>query len=201
MNKQEIEQKIDQGYVLSRIIFELVGNPKEHVEKTIRAYLTNIKTDKEILILKEDYAETVEKEKLWSTYVEAEMLVKSLEKFVWLCVNFMPASIEILKPDKLTYSSKKLTDWFNDLLAKLHEVSMVQKGLVSQNQMLRGNLNKLIKNSILISLRQGKNIKEISKTIGIQPKGLKPFLDAMIQENKIRRVSQKYEPVKKTGPK
>ena len=124
MDEKEIQKKIKQGAILAQVSFELLGSPKEHIEKTILGYVNNIKSDSQIEVLSEEFGEPEKTEgNLWSTYADTEMLVDSLDKFTWLCLNFMPASIEIIAPKDLKFKEKELTNWINDLLAKLHEIS------------------------------------------------------------------------------
>ena len=68
MNDKEIRTKIDEGWIRSIVIIEMVGKPKEHVEETLRSYMSTIKEDKDLAVLKEDYAETVEKEDFFNWF-------------------------------------------------------------------------------------------------------------------------------------
>ena len=39
MNDKEIKEHIASGSILIRGIFEMAGNPREHVEKTLKDYI------------------------------------------------------------------------------------------------------------------------------------------------------------------
>ncbi|MBN1377582.1 hypothetical protein JW949_04610 [Candidatus Woesearchaeota archaeon] len=196
MQSKDMKKKIEEGWIKVHMIFEMIGSPKEHIEKTLKAYMEDIKVDSEIEFLKENYAEAEphdEKEKLWSTFVEVDMLVKSLEKLTWLCINFMPASIEITEPKEFKLKDKEVTDWFNDLMAKLHEVSLVTKNMNSENRQLKKNINALIRNCILLTLKEKpKSHKEIGKSIGINSEQLIRFLEVMEKEDRIVKDKNKY---------
>ena len=80
-------------------IIEMAGKPKEHIEKTIRAYIVDLKKQDGIMLLKEDYANAEEKDGIWAVFVEVEMIVKGLTRFINFCLSYMPSSIEIIKPE------------------------------------------------------------------------------------------------------
>jgi len=183
MEQKEIKLKIADGYILARVTFELLGSPKAHIEKALKGYLENIKKDSRIIFVKEEHGEAKETEgKLWATFAEVELLIKDLETLTWLSINFMPASIEIIEPENLSFKNRNLQNWLNDLLSKLHEINTIVVAKKSQQQSMVRGMNTLIKNSILISLDKPKSAKEIGEKIGIDQKQLTPFFEAMIKE-------------------
>ncbi|HHE36721.1 MAG TPA: hypothetical protein ENL16_02805, partial [Candidatus Woesearchaeota archaeon] len=75
MDEKEIQKRIKQGAILVYVSFEIIGNPKEHVEKTIRGYVNNIKGDSQITVLSEEYGEAEKTPgNLWGVYADTEML-------------------------------------------------------------------------------------------------------------------------------
>jgi hypothetical protein len=196
MEDKEIQKKIAKGAVLAQVSFEVVGNPKEHVEKTIKDFMDNIKKDNQINILNEEYGEAEEvkdSDGLWSTFCDAEVLSDSLDKFNWLCVNFMPASIDVIAPEKLIINDKDLTNWFNDLLAKLHEVSISYRQATTKEDLLIANMNFLIQNSILLAAENYHTEQEIGRKIGIDAEQLKPFFEALVKSSKLEKKGEEYK--------
>ena len=150
MEKLEIKSWIDLGYLHTRIIFEIVGKPKEHIEETIKKYVETITKSTTIKMISKEIAEAKEqeiptetggeeKEKIWSTFAEIEFLIKGVSNLVGFCFDYMPASVEILGPDKIIFNHHTITDFINDLQAKLHKMDAVLK-----NQ----NNEKTIKNNL-----------------------------------------------------
>jgi len=193
MKDEEIQKKIKKGAILAYVSFELIGNPKEHIEKTIRGFVNNIKNDSQITILSEEFGEPEQIEGgLWGVYADTEMLVDNLDKFVWLCINFMPASIEIIAPAELKFKEKDLTNWLNDLVAKLHEVShAVRQANVYKDAVSKG-MNALIQNAILLAAEHYHTPDEISKKIGIQKKQLEPFFKSLVKKGKLEKKGIEY---------
>lgn len=193
MKSKEIKQHIEAGFLHTDVIFEIIGQPKEHVKNTMKAYIENIKQEPGIIIDEEEYEPVDEVEKgIFSTVAEVKMLIESFEKLTWLCINFSPASIEILAPDNKEISQKELTHWLNDFLSKMHEIGVVQKTVQSQNQGLIRNFNAMTRNAIILALGEPKTLEEISKKIGMGKEHAEKFLEALIKENKVNKEKNKY---------
>jgi hypothetical protein len=193
MKEKEIKEFIQRGHILIKAIFEMAGNPKEHVEETLKKYINAIKEDPEYIFMNEYMAPAEENDdKIWSTFYEADILVSNFEKLNLLCFNLSPASIEIIEPEQMDFTQKKLTNLYNDVISKIHEISMAMKGLNSENDLLKVNINRLIRNCIILSLTEPRTIDEISLKAGIDAANLKTFLDAMIKEKTIILEDTKY---------
>lgn len=193
MKTKEIKKFLEEGYLRVNVIFEIVGKPKTHIEETIKAYIENIKQDENIHFIKEEFepAEEVE-EGIFSTVAETELLVPNIEKLNWLCINFTPASVEILEPDKKEITQKEIGDWLNDLLSRLHEIGMVQKNLKGQYDIMIKNFNAMTRNAIILSLKETNDIETIAKKIGMPQEHTKKFLEALIKEDKVREEKNNY---------
>jgi len=187
----------EQTHIRCKIIIEILGKPREHVEKTLRKYIDKINNDSDLIILNSNFSEAVEKEKLWATFSELDMIIKGIPKLIAFCFDYMPSSIEITKPDEFIMKKSTVEDLVNDLQARLHEVDMIIKKQKNENEFLKQNLNKVLSNVILISLASGNMDKEnLSKVTGVFDKELNIFLDNLIKENKIRKENDIYSLVK-----
>lgn len=193
MKEKEIKEKIDEGYLRSRVLFEIIGRPKEHVEKTMQAYLTKISTQEDLFVLEQEVEAVDEiEEGMFSVVGEMEILVPSIDTLTWLAINFSPASIELLEPEKLTLKQKEISNWVNDFLAKLHEIGIIQKSMKSQHDGLVRNFNAMTRNAIILCLNEPRDTEFIAKKIGMTTEHTKKFLDALIKENKVKKDKNKY---------
>lgn len=186
--QESTEQKL-----VVRTIFEVIGRPKDHVEKSIKAYIEHIKTDEDITIKSEDHepAEEIE-EGTFSAISEVELEVNNIEKLTWLCMNFSPASVEVINPPALSLEDKDITHWLNDLLSKLHEIGVQHKSLTSQNEGLIRNFNAMTRNAIILSLQEPRDKASISQKIGLAEEFTEKFLEALIKEKKVKKDKNKY---------
>ncbi|MGV8172451.1 MAG: hypothetical protein ACP5OA_07205 [Candidatus Woesearchaeota archaeon] len=192
MNDKELKEFIGKGHILCRTIFEMAGNPKEHVEDTLKKYISTLKEDPDYIFMKEYMAPTEENDGVWSTFYESEILVSNLEKLNVLCFNLGPASVEILQPESMTLSDKRITDVYNDMISKIHEIGIAMKSLGNENDLLKVNLNRAIRNCVVLSLNEPRNANEISEKVGIDIEHLHPFLDLMVKEKSLVKDGEKY---------
>ena len=193
------EEKLiaEKTHIRCKVIIEILGKPKEHVEKTLRMYVDKIKDDSDLIILNSDFSEAVENEKLWATFVELDMIIKGIPKLIAFCFDYMPSSIEISKPEEFVMRKSSVEDLINDLQARLHDVDMTVKRQKNENDFLRQNLNKSVSNIILISLASGNlNKGELSKVTGIHDKELDIFLEELLKDNKLKEEEGIYSLVR-----
>ncbi|MBI2651604.1 hypothetical protein HYX01_03980 [Candidatus Woesearchaeota archaeon] len=193
------EDKIDgeNMHIRCKVIIEILGKPKGHVEETLRMYVNKIRMDSEIIVLNTEFADAVEKENMWAIFAELEMIIKGMPKLIAFCFNYMPSSIEILKPEEFALKKSTIENFINDLQARLHELDMIVKRERNKNDFLTLNLSKSLSNVILVSLAFGSlDMDKLSKVTGIPEKELEIFLDSLIKEDKIIKDDSLYSLVK-----
>jgi len=128
--------------IKAKIIIELLGKPKEHIEETMNKVLDELKERKNVEILNKKVSEAKELEKFFSIFSELEIKFDNISSLLGVCFDFMPSSVEILEPNKLSFESKNIDNLLNDLLAKLHQQSMVVRNLHAENVLMKQKLGK-----------------------------------------------------------
>lgn len=200
MEQKEIRQKVIEGRVHSRIIIEVLGAPKEHVEKTIRDYVEKLKHDENVEVLKEYFSDAEQKKKFFAVFVELELLVKSPEHLTWLCFDYMPSSIEIMDPEEFKFKSLDFAQFLNDLQARLHNIDMRLKNANAEARLMRNNMDALMQNFVYLSLKHSdKSLEELAKELGIEVKFAKMVLDKLLKRNAIQEKEGIYSITKKEG--
>ena len=187
MKESELREKMKNGWIHAIATFEIAGKPKQHVEESLDKYLENIQKDERIIIVQEEREEAIEHDDgIFSAFAELDIIVESLETFTWLCLNFSPASIEIIEPDVLKIQARDLTNWLNDLLSKLHEVASEIRTERGSKEHLVVGMNQLIKNSIILALEsEPASQEELSKKIGVVGEQMEQFLTHLEEKGKI----------------
>ncbi len=189
----EAEKQGDHVHIRVRAIIEVLGKPKEHVEDSIQKYIEHIKEDSELVVLNEYYSEIKEQGKLWSKFVELNLVVKGTKKLISFCFEYMPSSIEVIKPEELPMANSELSNLLNDLQARLHNVDMAVKQLKAENDFLKTNMNAVVHNTILICLKVSQlSIDQLSQVTGINKKELELFVEKLLKENKIKKENELY---------
>ncbi|MBW2978403.1 hypothetical protein KY331_06160 [Candidatus Woesearchaeota archaeon] len=195
-----VDAKLAGGYIHSRVVIELAGKPKEHIEKTMEVIVGKIKENKNIEIVSKDIAEAKEIEEqkgFFSMFAELELLLNSLPVLIGFCFDYMPSSVEIIAPEEMKMNARELSGFLNDLQAKLHRTDMSIKQLSMENQFLKNNVNKLLKNMVtILLLKKERKCEELAQVIGFKAEDLQKFLDHMVEENKLRKEGDTYFLVK-----
>ena len=193
LSKKDIKEKIAEGYLLVRVILEVVGGPKEHVDSVIKQQVDAMKAEKTLIMLESELHEAEPQEALFIGFAELEFLIKSAKDLAYFCFDYMPSSIEIIEPENFTYKAADFTNFFNDLQAKLHQLNGIVKNALAENKILSKNAALLLRNNIIISLKEkNKDISTLSKNVGIPQDQLKPFLEKIIQEGYIKKQGELY---------
>jgi len=126
-----------------RVIIEVIGGPKEHVEKTLGLVLNKIKEEKYLEVIKAvSYEAKQTDKKFWSSFAELELSFSNVERVIDFCFDYMPSSIEIVEPTELMMETKEISNMLNDLLAGLHKYELALKNIHAQNILLKRELDK-----------------------------------------------------------
>lgn len=192
MTEENNNQKL-----LAKVIIEMLGAPKEHIEKTLKDYVEKLKDDKNLEIVKEEFIPAEEQNKLFSTFAELSIKFSGAQKLLDFCFDSMPSSVEIIEPDTLQLDSVRFSDTINDMQAKLHNNDMIVKTLRAKNTILDKNAKKILRNFVSYMLdEEAKTMEELSSKMGISAQHLKPFLDELVKEGKVQEKEGRYGGIK-----
>ena len=186
-------ERVSEGQVLARVIIEMLGAPKEHIEATIRDYVKKLKEDEEIEIIKEEFSSAKEQGKFFAVFVELEIWFKEVPKLVEFCFDAMPSSVEIIEPTELRFEAGELSGLINDLQARIHQLDMIVKDLNAKLRLVDKNAMTVLENFAVNLLKDGgKTQEEMGKLIGMKPGTLTKFLEQYEKDGKIKKENDKY---------
>jgi len=187
----------DSGKIIARVIIEMLGAPKEHIEATLKDYIAKLGNDKKMEIIKQETAPAEPQEELFSIFTELDIKFDSANKLIDFCLDSMPSSVEILEPEMIDIDSNRFASTLNDLQARIHNNDMIIKTLKAKGSLLDKNAKSVLDNFIKFILKdEPKDLDFISKSMGIKPDHLKPFLNEMIKNGKVIEKEGRYERVK-----
>lgn len=144
-----MEEK-QQPWLKTRLIIEIAGFPKEHIDNTLKKTAENFaKQGKNIKLTRSKIKDAqpvklgkIEKTKLFSGFVELEADVADFSTLIGIIFDWMPSSVEILEPEQITDNIHELNGVLNDLAAKLHQYDSVVKKLKAKTILLSKELAK-----------------------------------------------------------
>ena len=171
-----------------RAVIEVLGKPQEHVEESMKQYLQQLQEDKRFKVQHKQLAEIKKQEEqdLWTIFAELEVQTDQLQNLTIFCLDYMPSLIEIIEPAQMTLTDIQLSEFLNDLQAKLHQIDLLAKHVKIENDHLKRNLGGLLNNYIQILLKQANlGSEQLSKLTGVPQDQLEDYLDQMMDAGKI----------------
>lgn len=137
--------------IVVRIILEVLGAPKSHVEKTMGLVIEKLGAEDGIKLLKkETYKAEQQENGLWSTFSEIEFETGGMQRVMDICFDYMPSTVEILEPAGMEVDCNVLAEIFNDLLAKLHRYDMLLKNFNMENKLLKEKMEKMRQDNLAL---------------------------------------------------
>ena len=131
--------------ISAKVIIEVLGAPKAHVEETIKLIVEKAKEYKNIKVNNDEVfdATQIKDKPFFTTFAELNVETEDVENLMGFCFDFMPSSVEILEPDRFDMDAVKINNLLNDLLARLHQYDAVLKNMNAQNIVLKREMDKL----------------------------------------------------------
>lgn len=123
--------------VQAKIVIEILGMPKEHVEDAMRKVIEKLKGEQGVKLLRETTYKAEQIKNMWSTFSDLEIEVEDVSKLIGICFDYMPSSIEITEPNKMDLETTTIADFLNDFLARLHKTDMMLKNAIAENKWLK----------------------------------------------------------------
>lgn len=190
VDKNFLEEKLDNGFYLTRVILEMVGKPKAHVESTMQDYVSKISKDSRYHITEysiEKAEETESNKEMFSTFAEIEFLAENSIELMNFVVDYMPSSVEVIEPSSINVQANYFSNLMTELVGRLHMIDDAFKKANAKSQLMSKSLGIMIQNSILILLNLGpRTAEKISETVGVDQEQAKVFLDKLVADKKIK---------------
>jgi hypothetical protein len=184
------KDRLEKGQILARVVLEIAGAPKEHVDNSIKLVVDHISGAKGLYVVSEETYEAEkkdDKDSLFSAFSEIELWFSDVNALLGFGFDYMPSSIEIIQPDNIKMQTYQVSGLLNELLARLHDVDMQLKVKNAENQLINKNAELIIRNFIVTLLNgKGMRIEELEKLVGI-PKDNLAFFVKVLEDRKVIR--------------
>ena len=195
MEKHEVEEKLEKGFIHCRITVEILGSPKEHVEKTLGLVLDKLGEENDMDVVSSEAHPVKEQDGgMFSSYADVEILFKNFEVLTRISFDYMPSSVELLRPSEFRLSSLDVSNFVSDTLSLLHQIDFKLKDVNAKNMLLEKNSTNLLKNLTILALSSGsKSTSQLARMAGINPEALDSFLSQFAGEKLIRKNGDMWE--------
>ncbi|MEM3373718.1 MAG: hypothetical protein QXE31_00710 [Candidatus Woesearchaeota archaeon] len=197
VDEKEIKSKINEGYIYSRVVLEIVGKPRDYVEDSLKEYLKKIEENKNYIITKEDTEEAIENENnLFSAFSELEILFKNTKSILDFIYDYMPSSIEIIEPETILLKNFDFTNFLNDLLARNISFNNSVLQLKESNLFYIKNTAVLLRNFLIVLLsNKPMTLDELNAYMGVKKEDIEKVLNVLITEKKVEKKDNFYKVV------
>jgi hypothetical protein len=126
--------------ILASMIVEILGKPKERVIEALETHVTKLNAEKGVNIVEKTIHDPVpleEAQNLFTTFAELQVEFDTAGDFFQTLFAYMPANVEIIKPEKLSFSNSDFNEVSNALLQRLHNYDSISKRvLVERDAMI-----------------------------------------------------------------
>ncbi len=123
--------------IVVRFIIEVMGRPKEVVQKTLEKVCSFIEERHKIVSKEISDVSIVENSNLLSAFLEVEFEVRNFEELFLAILDFGPTVVEIIEPSKIVIDAGELQAVISDLITKLHNMSNKIQTLHTENIKLK----------------------------------------------------------------
>jgi len=137
---------------------------------------------------------------VYKIFIDVEAAVKDKGNLFDFCFDYMPFMIEVIEPMNVVFPVSDLNDYLANIQVTLHKIDeelkkakLINEDFASKYQNVTKSLVRLLRNNILLSLKEkSKTVEDISKNVGVPEEQLNPFLEGMVNDKEIKKSGDKY---------
>ncbi len=141
--------------IRARVMFEMIGRPKEHLKKAMADLITVIGKENAVVILNSKIHEPkkIEKEikeknkyegEMFSTFAEVELELPEIMNVFGLCFRYLPSHVEIISPQDFNLQNLDISFTANEIINRIHHYDSIAKTMLMQNSILSKRIEELI---------------------------------------------------------
>ncbi len=186
VGREELEERLENGGLLCRIICEILGGPKEHVEETIKVLVEKARQKDKRICLSGKIFDTVKQEEFFSAFAEMEILFFSKQALIDFCFNFMPSSVELMSPAHIEMSAQEFSNWINEIQGRVHEIDKIGKEGNAIKRLMNKRIAAIIRYNMLSHLKKENLEKEaLRQLVGIDEISFDRYFETLRQRGEI----------------
>ena len=129
------------------MIIEVLGRPPEYLKEAMNQIITNMKSEKGVVIRNTKINEPVElkeQKEFYSSFAEIEIDAENMLYLVILMFKYMPAHIEIISPQNVAITNADWGDILSELVRRLHGYEEIARIMQAEKGILEKKLRELI---------------------------------------------------------
>ncbi len=169
------------------MILEILGKPADYVLGSLNELVGKLGEEKGVKILNKQLHEPLpvkESKELFTTFAELEIEFDTIEMYLAVLFAYMPAHVEVVRPDNLALSAAYFNDLGNKIIQRMHNYDAITKKTLYENQILLDKLRQFA--------------PAVFRQLTTPPQVAKPIItEVKKQEVPVKKEETKKESVKK----
>lgn len=133
--------------IQAMMILEMIGRPAEYIVESMGKVIEEMEKEKGVEVLSQSIKDPVEikdSKEFFTTFAEVEIEVEEIANLAILMFKYMPANIEIIKPELIALTNNGWGDILSELTRRLHGYDEVARVLQYENAELKKKIEELI---------------------------------------------------------
>lgn len=131
------------------MIVEMAGRPVSHLKTSIEKHIEILREIKDIQVHSITISEPREielakeaqkQEPMFTTFAEAEFECENFSRLTETMFDFMPSSVEVIEPSKITIETNEATNLLNNISGRLHRYDEIAKILSEKYRQMEAAL-------------------------------------------------------------
>jgi hypothetical protein len=125
--------------VHATMLLEILGKPKERVTEALETMTTKLGAEKGVSVTNKNIHDPAPLEgsnTLFTAFSELEVKFDEIGDFFQVLFSYMPAHVEITKPEKVSFMNSDLNEIGNSLLQRLHNYDAISKRVLIERDTL-----------------------------------------------------------------
>ncbi|MEK6918958.1 MAG: hypothetical protein AABW73_02870 [Nanoarchaeota archaeon] len=132
--------------IKASIIFEIIGRPAEFLVESLEEVVKKVSEEKGVKIIKSTVhqpKDVPDKKGIYSSFVEVEADFDNQDSLFMTMFNYMPANVEIVKPEEWKFTINEFNIFVNELLRKLHQYDSLAKAFILEKNNMQAYINEM----------------------------------------------------------
>jgi CCR4-NOT transcriptional regulation complex NOT5 subunit len=127
MENSEIQEKLKNGWIKSRLYIEVMATEKELTEQSLKEHVKKLKDVKDSIVLNERYEGVQEVKNLregikqaFSEVAQLEMLTRNIDTLLYIVIFYALSAVEVLEPKDLRMGIDQVQTIMNSVADLVH---------------------------------------------------------------------------------
>lgn len=128
-------------------ILEIIGRPAEHLTETLKNIIEKMKKEKGVTVKDSKINEPVplkDKGDFFTNFAEIELEMEDPLRLLLMIFAYMPAHVEITRPESIKFTNDGLGGILNELTRRLHGYDEIARVLQIEKNILEKKLKSVL---------------------------------------------------------